>query len=551
MSREGTPAGGRSGRPFDRLLIANRGEIAVRIIRACRELGVESVAVYSDPDARSRHVRLADHAVRIGPAPATESYLRAERIVEAAVATGAQAIHPGYGFLSEQAAFASAIEAAGIVFVGPTPATLGSLGDKISARRSAHAEGVPIVPGTFAPLPADDASQIDTIARTAAEIGYPLLVKASAGGGGRGMRRVDRPEDLPVAVTTAANEARQAFGDGAVYLERYVEGGRHIEVQLLGEEGGRIIALGERDCSTQRRHQKLVEEAPAPGLTRDERARVHALAVQVARTVGLRNAATAEFLYSRDGDFYFLEVNARLQVEHGVTELVADLDLVPEQLWLAAGHALSARALAAAAAAADPVRHAFELRLSAEDPSRSFAPTPGLVTRWREPSGPGIRMDSFVEEGWRVSGDYDPLLAKLLVVDADRPAAIARALRALDELETGGVQTTAPFHRWLLANPAFVAGDLRTDMIDRTWEAGPIREAAARRAAALVAAAVAGGTAVPPGGAASAPAAPASAALPPGSRPVGADGSAPTGWPRPASPAWTHAGRREATERWP
>ena len=527
----------RTGRPFERVLIANRGEIAIRVIRACRELGIETVAVYSDPDAASRHVRLADHAVRIGPAPATESYLRADRIVEAALATGAQAVHPGYGFLSEQAAFATAVEAAGIAFIGPSPLTLGSLGDKLSARRSANAQGVPIVPGTFEPLPTDDARRMDEIVREAERIGYPLLVKASAGGGGRGMRRVDDPADLPVAVATAAREAVQAFGDGSVYLEHYVEGGRHIEVQLLGEEGGRIVALGERDCSTQRRHQKLVEEAPAPGLTRDQRRRVHELAVQVARTVGLRNAATAEFLFSRSGEFYFLEVNARLQVEHGVTELVADLDLVHEQLWLAAGHPLSDRALAAAAAAADPVRHAFELRISAEDPSRSFAPMPGLLTRWREPSGPGVRMDSGVEEGWRVSGDYDPLLAKLLVVAADRPAAIARALRALDELETGGVQTTIPFHRWLLTLPAFIDADLRTDLIDRAWDPAPLREAAARRAAEIVARA-AGPDAAP----AQLPAAP------PATRP-GGEGSA--GWVRPGSPDWAHAGRREATERWP
>lgn len=528
----------RSGRPFDRLLVANRGEIAIRIMRACRELGIETVAVYSDADAAARHVRFADHAVRIGPAPATESYLRADRIVEAAVATGAQAVHPGYGFLSEQAPFATAVEAAGIRWVGPSPRTLGSLGDKLSARRSANAQGVPIVPGTFEPLPADDPGAIDEIARTAESIGYPLLVKASAGGGGRGMRRVDDPKDLPVAVVSASREAKQAFGDGAVYLEHYVEGGRHIEVQLLGEEDGRIIALGERDCSTQRRHQKLVEEAPAPGLTADERRRVHDLAVRVARTVGLRNAATAEFLYSRKGDFYFLEVNARLQVEHGVTELVGDFDIVHEQLWLAAGHPLSDAALAVAAAAAEPVRHAIELRISAEDPARSFAPAPGLMRRWREPSGPGVRMDSGFEEGWRVSGDYDPLLAKLLVVAPDRPTAIARALRALDEFETGGVQTTIPFHRWLLQNEAFVGGALRTDLIDRTWDPAPLREEAARRAAAIVADAAARGPA-PSGGIA--PSVPATA------RP-GGEGTA--GWTRPAAPDWAHAARREATERW-
>jgi acetyl/propionyl-CoA carboxylase alpha subunit len=533
----------RSGRPFDRVLIANRGEIAIRVMRACRELGIETVAVYSDSDAAARHVRFADRAVRIGPPPATESYLRAERIVEAAIETGAQAIHPGYGFLSEQAPFAEAVEAAGIAFVGPTPTTLGSLGDKLAARRSATSQDVPIVPGTFEPLPAEDPSQMDAIAATAERIGYPLLVKAAAGGGGRGMRRVDDPKDLPMAVATAAREAKQAFGDGSVYLEHYVEGGRHIEVQLLGDTQGHIVAMGERDCSTQRRHQKLVEEAPAPGLTREQRLRVHQLAVQVARSVGLRNAATAEFLFSRKGDFYFLEVNARLQVEHGVTELVADFDLVHEQLWIAAGHPLSDAALAAAAAAADPVRHAFELRISAEDPSRGFAPTPGLITRWREPAGPGVRMDSGFEEGWKVSGDYDPLLAKLLVVAPDRATAIARALRALDEFETGGVQTTIPFHRWLLTNPAFIEVDgLRTDLIDRTWDATPLREAAARRAIELVAAAASAASPV-----ASAGAAPPRPSTMSTTDRVTSSG----GWPRPANPDWTHAGRRESTERWP
>jgi acetyl-CoA/propionyl-CoA carboxylase biotin carboxyl carrier protein len=314
-------------------------------------------------------------------------------------------------------------------------------------------------------------------------------------------------------------------------------------VQLLGDTQGHIVAMGERDCSTQRRHQKLVEEAPAPGLTREQRLRVHQLAVQVARSVGLRNAATAEFLFSRKGDFYFLEVNARLQVEHGVTELVADFDLVHEQLWIAAGHPLSDAALAAAAAAADPVRHAFELRISAEDPSRGFAPTPGLITRWREPAGPGVRMDSGFEEGWKVSGDYDPLLAKLLVVAPDRATAIARALRALDEFETGGVQTTIPFHRWLLTNPAFIEVDgLRTDLIDRTWDATPLREAAARRAIELVAAAASAASPV-----ASAGAAPPRPSTMSTTDRVTLSG----GWPRPANPDWTHAGRRESTERWP
>ncbi|MCY7419452.1 MAG: ATP-grasp domain-containing protein, partial [Chloroflexi bacterium] len=316
--------------PFRRLLIANRGEIALRIIRACRELGVETVAVYSDADAEALHVRAADVAVHIGPAPASQSYLVAERIIAAALQTGADAIHPGYGFLSEQASFAEAVEANGIVFVGPTPATLAGLGDKIAARQSARAIDVPIVPGTFEPIAVGGPDDASAIARIADDIGYPVLVKAAAGGGGRGMRRVDDPGELAGAVMAAAAEALQAFGSASVYLEHYVEGGRHVEVQLLGDSHGSIVALGERDCSIQRRHQKLVEEAPAPGLSADDRRRIHDLAVRVARSVGVRTAATAEFLVSPAGAAYFLYVNARLQVEHGVTELVSGIDLVHE-----------------------------------------------------------------------------------------------------------------------------------------------------------------------------------------------------------------------------
>ena len=472
--------------PFARVLVANRGEIAVRIFRTCRELGIETVAVYSDADAGALHVRLADRAVRLGPAPAPESYLRAEAIVEAALATGAQAVHPGYGFLSEQSSFGAAVEAAGLVFVGPAPETLASLGDKLEARATATAAGVPIVPGMFDPLPTGDEAAVARIEELAAEIGYPLLIKAAAGGGGRGMRRVDDPAELAGAVSAAARESEQAFGDGSVYLERLVEGGRHIEVQLLGDSAGSVVALGERDCSTQRRHQKLVEEAPAPGLSQAQREQLHGLAVRVAQQVGLRNAATAEFLYAPDGSFYFLEVNARLQVEHGVTELVTGLDLVREQLFIAAGEPLSAAVLAAAERAATPERHAIELRISAEDPARDFMPAPGLVTRWREPAGPGIRMDSGLEQGWQVPGDYDPMLSKVLAVGPDRSSVLARARRAVDEFETGGVQTTLPFHAWLLRHPEFAEGRLRTDMVARDWDPGPLRAAAAERAADAV-----------------------------------------------------------------
>ena len=473
--------------PFERLLVANRGEIAVRILRTCRELGIETIAVYSDADAEALHVRLADRAVRLGPAPAPASYLRGEAIIEAALATGANAVHPGYGFLSEQAAFGTAVEAAGLAFVGPAPETLASLGDKLEARASATTAGVPIVPGMFEPLPVSDAGAVERIEALAADVGFPLLIKAAAGGGGRGMRRVDDVAELATAVAAAARESEQAFGDGSVYLERLVEGGRHIEVQLLGDSAGNVVALGERDCSTQRRHQKLVEEAPAPGLTRRQREELHGLAVKVARSVGLRNAATAEFLYASDGSFYFLEVNARLQVEHGVTELVTGLDLVREQLFIAAGEPLSEAVLAAAERAATPGRHAIELRISAEDPGRDFAPVPGRVTRWREPGGPGVRNDSGIEQGWLVPGDYDPMLAKVLAVAPDREMALARARRAVAEFETGGVQTTLPFHAWLLAHPEFTEGRLRTDMVARDWDPDPLRAAAAERAADAVA----------------------------------------------------------------
>ncbi len=529
----------REGPPFRRLLIANRGEIAIRIIRACRELGIETVAVYSDADVDALHVRAADLARRIGPAPASESYLVADAIVAAAIETRADAIHPGYGFLSEQATFAELVEASGMLFVGPAPATLAGLGDKIAARRSARANEVPIVPGTFEPIAVGGPGDAERIAQTADEIGYPVLVKAAAGGGGRGMRRVDDPAELTAAVTAAAGEALQAFGSASVYLEHYVEGGRHVEVQLLGDAHGDIVALGERDCSVQRRHQKLVEEAPAPGLTPDARRHIHELAVRVARSVGLRNAATAEFLVTQTGAAYFLEVNARLQVEHGVTELVSGIDLVHEQLWIAAGHPLSDRVRAASAAMAEPTRHAIELRVSAEDPSRAFAPTPGRIGRWREPAGPGVRMDSGVEEGTVVSGDYDPMLAKILVVGADRDDAIRRARRAVMEMETGGIQTTLPFHAWLLRHPAFVAGDVRTDLVDRDWDPAPLREAAARAAIDAVVGYIGAN------GAATATSAGLSPGLP------GGRGAQLDGTPSRGRDDWTQTARREATERWP
>lgn len=479
-------------RPFKTLLVANRGEIAVRIIRACRELGIESVAVYSDADADAPHRRAADRAVRIGPAPANESYLRVEKIIEAARSTGAEAIHPGYGFLSEQPAMAEACAVSGIVFIGPASETLSQLGDKLAARRRAAAAGVPVVPGTFEALDVAGEGGRAMTHREAERIGWPLLVKAAAGGGGRGMRVVGTLDGLDESITSATREAAAAFGDGSVYLERLVEGARHVEVQLLGDDHGNVVALGERDCSVQRRHQKLIEEAPAPGLSGDQRRHLHDLGVKVASTVGLRNAATAEFLLTPGGEFWFLEVNARLQVEHGVTELVADVDLVHEQIWIAAGRPISARVLAAAARAAAPERHAIEVRLSAEHPALHFAPAPGRVDHWRTPSGPGVRLDSGVEQGSVVSEHYDPLVAKLLVVAQDRPRALARLGRALGEFEIGGIQTTLPFHRWLLSQADFVDGTgLSTDLVDRLWQPIDLVSVAALRAAELAALAAA------------------------------------------------------------
>ncbi|MGZ6294904.1 MAG: acetyl-CoA carboxylase biotin carboxylase subunit [Candidatus Limnocylindrales bacterium] len=548
-ARSGARAAGRP--PFGRLLVANRGEIALRVIRACRELGVESVAVYSDADAEAQHVRAADHAVRIGPAPAGESYLRVEAIVEAARMTGAEAIHPGYGFLSERATFATACAAAGIAFVGPEASTLAGLGDKLAGRRAAAGVGVPVVPGTLEPAPVDRADQVEGILAAADRIGWPVLVKAAAGGGGRGMRRVERREDLPAALVAASREALAFFGDGSVYLERMLLRARHVEVQLLGDAQGALVAVGERDCSVQRRHQKLVEEAPAPGLEPGERRELHGLAVAVARAVGLRNAATCEFLRASDGRFWFLEVNARLQVEHGVTELVSGLDLVHEQLWIAAGEPLSERVIRVAELAATPERHAIEVRLSAEDPARGFAPVPGTLTAWREPGGPGVRVDGWVEAGVRIGSDYDPLMAKLLVVADDRGAALARLARALDEFEIAGLQTTLPFDRWLVRHPAFRAGDLATDFVARHWDGEAMRGEAARRAAL---AAIAAGTGGPPAGrtgrrpsGAVAPGDPGVEATVAPSL-VGRDG----GWPV-AAPGldWHSAGLREATDRWP
>jgi len=517
--------------PFRRLLVANRGEIAVRIIRTCRELGIETVAVYSDADAAAGHVRAADIAVCIGPAPAAESYLRIDAVVQAAVETGAEAVHPGYGFLAERAEFAAAVVAAGLVFVGPSPDAIHRLGDKLAARRLAAEVGVPVVPGTLDPAPVDRPDAVAAIVAEADRIGYPLLVKAAAGGGGRGMRRVERAADLPAALAAGAQEASASFGDGTVYLEREVLPARHIEVQLLGDASGRVVALGERDCSIQRRHQKLIEEAPAPGIEPADRRMLHALAVRLAMAAGLRNAATAEFLRDSDGRFWFLEVNTRLQVEHGVTELVTGLDIVAEQLHLAAGETLSPAVLAAAERAAEPDGHAIEVRLSAEDPGRGFAPAAGTISHWSMAAGPGVRVDTAIAPGDRVPPDYDPLIAKLLVHAGTREAAVDRLRRALDETEVGGVQTTLPFDRFVVRHPSFREADLSTGWVERWWD-GPAERRSAIEVALLVGALTAiderAGTAE-------------------GTRPV--VGEAPAG--DSSDGAWRAAGRAASIARWP
>jgi len=465
-------------RPFRRVLVANRGEIAVRIIRAARGLGMETVAVFSDADADSLHVHVADQAVRIGPSSPAESYLNVDALVDAARRTGVEAVHPGYGFLAERAEFAAACVEAGLVFVGPPATVIASLGDKIAARRVAAAVGVPAVPGTLDSLDLSRPDGIDAIEAEAERIGFPLLVKAAAGGGGRGMRRVDRPDQLPAALAAGAAEAGSAFGDGSVYLERLLSPARHVEVQLLGDAMGTVIAIGERDCSLQRRHQKLVEEAPAPGLSPAQRRRLHEWAIRIGLAAGLQNAATCEFLLDRDGDMWFLEVNVRLQVEHGVTELVGGVDLVVEQFLLASGRPLSVAALAAAATATDPGAHAIEVRIGAEDPSADFAPTPGTIRRWVMPVGPGVRVDAGIEEGQAVAPMYDSLIAKIMVHGTDRDEALGRLRRALDDTEIAGLQTTLPFHRFVVRDADFLAGSVSTDWVADRWDGGTERDRA-------------------------------------------------------------------------
>jgi len=439
---------------FERVLVANRGEIAVRVIRALHELGVEAVAVYSTADSEALHVRMADHAVCIGPPPAVQSYLAIPSMIAAAGTTGCQAVHPGYGFLAENPAFVRACADNDIVFIGPNADVMEQLGDKARAKTELRAAGVPLVPGT------DGAASLAEMRRVAAETGYPVLVKATAGGGGKGMRIVASEAELEVAYSAARIEAEAAFGDGGLYLERALVPARHVEIQVLCDAGGGVLTLGERECSIQRRHQKLVEESPSPALTATSREAMEDAAERACRHVSYLGAGTFEFLLGADGSPYFLEVNCRLQVEHPVSELVTGIDIVREQVRIAAGEPLRETGRAARAG------HAMEVRVNAEDPARGFAPAPGRVTRLRLPGGPGVRVDTALEEGSEIPPFYDSLVAKVIVHDDDRPSALARAIRALTELEIDGVPTTRELALDVLRSGAFQSGNYSTSYLD-------------------------------------------------------------------------------------
>ena len=443
-----------------KILIANRGEIAVRIARACRELGLTSVAVYSDADRDAPHVREADEAVHIGPSEAARSYLRIEAIVEAARASAADAVHPGYGFLSENVLFARACRDAGLTFIGPSPEAIALMGSKTAARGAAMRVGVPVVPGTERPF--DARSTDEHIAEAAKDIGYPLMVKAVAGGGGKGMRVVENPSGLLPAVRTARSEAGSAFGDTSIYLERRLLRPRHVEIQLLGDHHGTIVPFVERECSIQRRHQKVVEESPSVAVTPELRRRLASAAAAVAREVEYANAGTIEFLLDEDGSFYFLEMNTRLQVEHPVTEMVTGVDLVHWQIRLARGERLTVNA----ERALSPQGHAIECRIYAEDPDKGFMPSPGLIRGVRAASGPGIRDDGGIAAGYEVPVFYDSLLAKLIAWGESRGDAIARMSRALREYQLLGIKTTIPFFLWLMRQPDYIAGRYDTTYLD-------------------------------------------------------------------------------------
>ena len=465
---------------FNKILIANRGEIAVRVLGACHEMGIAAVAVYSDVDRASLHVRKADEAYPIGAAAAAESYLNIEKILDVAARSGADAIHPGYGFLSENAKFAQACADAGVKFIGPSAAAMDAMGSKTRARQAMERAGVPFVPGTSRGLESFEQAE-----QVAARIGYPVMLKAAAGGGGKGMRLVHAPAALKSALEGARSEAERSFGDGEVYIEKAMVNPRHIEMQVLADEHGNIVYLGERECSLQRRHQKVVEESPSPIVDADMRSRMGEVAVRVARAAGYTNAGTVEFLVDQQKNFYFLEMNTRLQVEHPVTELVTGLDLVQLQIRIAAGERL--------AFAQDEVQirgHAIECRIYAEDPDNDYFPSPGKITLLLEPSGPGVRRDSGMYEGWTVPMDYDPLLAKLIGYGADRNQAIGRLMRALNEYFVGGIKTNISLFLRILSDPDFRAAKLDTGFLDRLLEkkrAEPPTDSKATEVAAIAA----------------------------------------------------------------
>ena len=440
---------------FNRVLVANRGEIAVRVIRALHELGVEAVAVYSTADEDALHVRLADRAVRIGPPPAAESYLSIPALIAAAETTGCEAVHPGYGFVSENAGFVRACEDNDLVFIGPPADVMERMGDKARAKAEMRAAGVPLVPGTEGIAGPDDARA------AAEELGFPVFLKAAAGGGGKGMRVVTEPGELQAAYERASAEAQAAFGDGSLYVEKVITPARHVEIQVLCDNHGHFLTCGERECSVQRRHQKLIEESPSPALDDERREEMEAAAERACIHIGYRNAGTFEFLVGPDGSFSFIELNARLQVEHPVTEAIVGIDLVREQVRIAAGDAL------AHGGRAGPRRgHAIELRINAEDPARGFAPAPGRIERFRPPLGPGVRIDTFVEDGTVISPHYDSLIAKVIVVDGNRRLAIERALRALSEFEIEGVPTTRDVLRDILDSDEFRSGEYSTSFLE-------------------------------------------------------------------------------------
>jgi acetyl-CoA carboxylase biotin carboxylase subunit len=455
---------------FRRVLIANRGEIAQRVIRACRELGIETVAVYSSADADALYLRQADETICIGPPQSAKSYLDIPSIIAAAEVADADAIHPGYGFLAENAHFAEVCRSCKIHFIGPEPEVIAALGDKVRAREMARKAGVPVVPGSDGAVE-DEKRALDV----AQQIGYPIMIKAAAGGGGRGMRIARNEPSLVASFHQASSEAKNAFGDGTVYFEKFVENPRHIEVQILADEHGTVVHLGERDCSIQRRHQKLIEESPSPALTPELREQICAAALRVARAAGYTNAGTVEFLLSRDGSFYFIEVNARIQVEHTVTELVTGLDLIQQQILIASGERL--------AFGQQDVKfsgHALEVRINAEDPDKDFQPSPGLISLFVPPGGPGVRLDSHCYSGYRIPPNYDSMIGKLLVHRPRRDLAIRTMLRALDEFVIQGPKTTIPLHGSILRHSDFRAGDHDTGFVERYYgshPAIPVKEA--------------------------------------------------------------------------